>query len=543
MVGIFILSPVSHPAPKCPGIKPTKVSPSNKYSIMALHYYLPAAVVLTMLAVAELSRRWRATRLLYPPGPKPRFITGNLHEIPAESAWITYTEWGKQYGDIVHAQAFGNHILILNSVKVAMELLEKRARIYSDRPALPMIPLTGLEFNLAVMPHGEKWRQYRRLFHQHFRRDAIAAYHPIQLRKIHNLLRDLLATPESFVEHAKTLAAAVIMATIYGYDIEPKNDRFVYLAEEGIKRFAEVMLPGSFGAVNTFPFLRHLPSWFPGCGFHQYARDASKLLDEMKNAPFDFVRQSMRDGVDRLSVLSKLLQHNDTHGGSKELEQSFKDVTAVAYAAAADTTSATIVVFIMAMALYPEVARKAQDEIDAVVGCGCLPEFEHKSQLPYCEALVREVFRWRPIVPMGVPHSTTEDDIYEGYFIPKGTVVLSNIWAMVHDESMYPNSDQFNPERFLNADGQLNADDHILGFGFGRRVCAGRHAADATVWGAVVSILSTFNIAKAKDETGKEIEIKIEFTGDLVSHPKPFKCVITPRSDTTRQLVESITDV
>jgi cytochrome P450 len=98
----------------------------------------------------------------------------------------------------------------------------------------------------------------------------------------------------------------------------------------------------------------------------------------------------------------------------------------------------------MAMALYPEVARKAQDEIDAVVGCGCLPEFEHKSQLPYCEALVREVFRWRPIVPMGVPHSTIEDDIYEGYFIPKGsfdstlpvqdidimtgTVVLSNIW-------------------------------------------------------------------------------------------------------------------
>ncbi|KAF7365093.1 O-methylsterigmatocystin oxidoreductase [Mycena venus] len=350
------------------------------------------------------------------------------------------------------------------------------------------------------------------------------------------------------------------MATTYGYDIEPMNDRFVYLAEQAVGRLCASVLPGAF-AVNNIPLLRYLPSWFPGCGFHRFGQETSELLDEMKNVPFEFVRQNIRDGVGRLSVLGELLEHNDTHGGSQQREAMIKDVTAVAYAAAADTVRSRladqiliqltdfprqqrqVVVFIMAMALNPEVVRKAQNEIDTVVGVGRLPGFEDRGALSYCEAVFREVLRWRPIAPLGVAHATSEDDIYEGYFIPKGSMVLSNIWAMVHDESVYPNPDKFDPERFLNADGQLNTDDHILAFGFGRRICVGRHAADATVWATIVSVLSTFNIAKAKDDTGKEIDIEPVFTDGLVSHSKPFKCTITPRSEVARQLMENMTDV
>ncbi|KAF8158927.1 hypothetical protein K438DRAFT_1450456, partial [Mycena galopus ATCC 62051] len=76
-----------------------------------------------------------------PPGPKPMFIMGNLHDIPKEVPWITYTEWGKRYGEVIHIEAFGNHMLIINSVKAAMELFEKRSRIYSDRPTIPMLSL------------------------------------------------------------------------------------------------------------------------------------------------------------------------------------------------------------------------------------------------------------------------------------------------------------------------------------------------------------------------------------------------------------------
>ncbi|KAF8158876.1 cytochrome P450 [Mycena galopus ATCC 62051] len=464
---------------------------------------------------------------------------GNFYDIPTKLPWITYTEWGKRYGDVVHVEAFGNHILTLNSVKAAMELLEKRAFIYSDRPAIPMLTLMDWGSNFSLMPHTEKWREHRKLFHQHFRREVITAYHPVQLRKVQDLLRSLLSTPEDFVAHSKTLAAGIIMEAIYGYDIKPTHDQFVDMADEAFSNLGASILPGSF-IVNTFPFLRHLPSWLPGCDFHRFARDTSKLLDKVKNVPFDFVRQNMRDGAGRSSVLSELLEHNDTNGGSKERESMMKDVTGMVYAAGVDTTVATLSVFFMAMALNPKVVQKAQNEIDSVVGPGCLPGFEHRSTLPYCEAVVRELFRWRPIAPLGLPHATSEDDIYQGYFIPKGTTVFANIWAMVHDEAIYPHPDTFNPERFFTANGQLNDDDRILTFGFGRRACAGRYSADSTIWATVVSVLSAFDIAKARDETGKEVEIDLVFTDRLASHPMPFECAITPRNDATKQLIENL---
>ncbi|KAF7348420.1 hypothetical protein MSAN_01796300 [Mycena sanguinolenta] len=525
------------------------------------HYLLAVAVSAVLLAVAGLLRQWKATsRLPFPPGPKPRFLVGNLFDIPTETPWITYTEWGKQYGDIMHAQVFGQHILILNSIKAATELLEKRAIIYSDRSRIPIVSLMGWDFSFVIIPYSDKWRevdwfiparsywligllQRRRLFHQHFRRDAIPGYHPVYFRKIRDLLRDLLSTPEEFATHTKTMTAAIVLDTVYGCDIKSmRGDRFVHVTEEASVRITESILPGAC-IVNTLPFLRHFPSWFPGCSFHRFARDTRDLVDEMKSAPFDFAKQNMQNGAARPSVLRELLERNDTQRSSREQEEVIKDVAGVAYAAAVDTTTATLIVFIMAMALNPEVAKKAQNELDAVVGLGFLPGFEHRSALPYCEAVFREVFRWRPILPFAIPHATSNDDIYEGYFIPKGTMVLPNVWAMAHDESMYPNPDKFDPERFLNADGQLNGDDQILGFGFGRRACVGRHAADATVWATIVSVLSTFDIAKAKDETGKEIEIELVFADGMLSHPKPFKCSITPRNDIVKQLITNMTDV
>ncbi|KAF7346478.1 hypothetical protein MSAN_01875900 [Mycena sanguinolenta] len=455
------------------------------YSMASAEYLLAVTVFsIFLVLVGFLERRKAASRLPLPPGPKPRFLVGNSFDIPTASAWITYTEWGIQYGDVVHAQMFGKHILILNSVKVATELLEKRAPLYSDRPILPMLTLTAWDFNLAFMPRGNKWRERRRLFQQRFRRDAAAAYRPVQLRKIQDLLRGLLSTPEDFAVHIKKMTAAIILDTIYGYDIKNMDDRFVYLTEEAVERLSDIVLPGA-SIVNTFPFLRYLPSWFPGCSFHKFARDTSELVHEMKNAPLEFVKQNMRNGSGKPSVSECSL-----------------DIAGV------DTTTATLMVFWVAMTLNPEVVKKAQNELDAVVGPGSLPGFEHRSALPYCEAVFREVFRWGPILPLGIPHAASEDDIYEGYFIPKGTTVIPNVWAMGHDKSKYPNPDEFNPERFLNADGQLNTDDHILAFGFGRRICVGRYAADATVWATIVSVLSTFDIAKPKDATGKEIKIE-----------------------------------
>jgi cytochrome P450 len=96
--------------------------------------------------------------------------------------------------------------------------------------------------------------------------------------------------------------------------------------------------------------------------------------------------------------------------------------------------------FFLAMIVFPDVQRKAQEEIDRVVGPDRLPSFDDRDNLPYINAIVKEILRWHPVAPMGVPHVSTEDDLYDGYLIPKGALVLPNIWYVFFPGVLVSNS-------------------------------------------------------------------------------------------------------
>ena len=89
---------------------------------------------------------------------------------------------------------------------------------------------------------------------------------------------------------------------------------------------------------------------------------------------------------------------------------------------------ASLHTFFLAMVLFPEAQRNAQEELDRVVGFSRLPEYEDRENLPYINALCKELLRWHPITPIGTPHNVTQDDVINGYFIPAGTIILGNTW-------------------------------------------------------------------------------------------------------------------
>ncbi|KAL0957042.1 hypothetical protein HGRIS_003142 [Hohenbuehelia grisea] len=194
------------------------------------------------------------------------------------------------------------------------------------------------------------------------------------------------------------------------------------------------------------------------------------------------------------------------------------------------------------MALHPHVVKRAQAEIDSVIGGLRLPTLEDRPHLPYLEAIYREVMRWRPAAPLGLPHAISDDDIYEGYFMPKGTIVITNIWGMGRDESLFTDPETFKPERFLGSDGELNGDDKLSAFGFGRRICPGRYFADVTLWSFIASSLAVFDFAQAKDDQGQLIPIDVDdYTETLIAHIGPFQCSITPRSSSAEALINEAT--
>ncbi|KAJ7761535.1 cytochrome P450 [Mycena maculata] len=328
------------------------------------------------------------------------------------------------------------------------------------------------------------------------------------------------------------------MSTMYGYD-------------KAVKTLAESFFPGA-AVVNTFPFLRHLPGWFPGGGFHRFAAECRQAVQEMQHAPFDFVKQNMRNSINSQSITAKFLETNQARGNSNE--KIIQEVAAVGYA---DRLSIGNLLF-----GDGHESQSSGHEIDTIIGAHRLPEFEDRPSLPFVEALYCKVLRWRLVAPLGVAHATRCSNIYEGYFIPGGATVIGNMWAMTRDESVYPEPERFNPEHFFTPGENLNDDNLTFAFGsifmpfyhvhaadvffsFGRRICVGNtlilgiHAADATVWATIVSVLSMFNIAKAQDAAGTVIDIDPVYSDGFISHPKPFQCVITPRSEAAKTLVEA----
>jgi len=205
----------------------------------------------------------------------------------------------------------------------------------------------------------------------------------------------------------------------------------------------------------------------------------------------------------------------------------------------ADTTTSTVQTLFLALAMYPEVQKKAQAEIDAVIGPNRLPDFDDRSFLPYINAVIKESMRWNLVVPLALPHMATNDDEYDGYYIPKGTVMIGNAWSILHDPKSFNNPMEYDPERYLK-DGKLNPDmmdPDSVAFGYGRRICPGRHLSDNTLYLTVSCLLAVYDIKPPVDSQGNIIKLKPDFTNGLLSFPAPFKCIIKPRTPEAEALI------
>ncbi|KAF9445086.1 cytochrome P450 [Macrolepiota fuliginosa MF-IS2] len=470
-----------------------------------------------------------------PPGPKGWPVIGNLLDMPTEFEWKTYHEWSKKLGtDILHVSVMGTNIIVLDSPEAVLELMERRSSIYSDRARMPMInELMKWSFNVGFMPYGEYWRKHRRLMHQLLHPTAALRFRPHEIKATHNLLERFLDNPNDPIGNLRYMAGETVLSVAYGIDIKPKEDPYIQTAEQGVHPLVAAAVPGAF-LVDMLPWLKYVPEWVPGAGFQKKAKAWGKLAMRMVDMPFEAAKKQIMEGSAKPSFTSFSLERVD-EGVKDEAYQEpiIRGSAGTMYAAGSDTTVSAITSCILALLENPEILKKAQAELDSVVTPGHLPDFDDEASLPYITALTMETLRWRDVVPIAIPRYLQVDDEYKGYRLPKGSIVIPNAWAMLHDENVYPDPFTFKPERFLTKDGMIDKsvrDPRHACFGFGRRICPGRYMAFSAVWIALASIVYCFDIKKAVDEHGKEIELKHEYLSALVIFPKPFKCSITPRS-------------
>ncbi|KAF9058834.1 cytochrome P450 1 [Rhodocollybia butyracea] len=486
------------------------MEPASSFFNLALSGVAVSAVALLYL----FPRRRQSFVESYPPGPESP-------NIPTLDAWIQFQEWGEEYGDLVYIRE--NNMLILNNAHVANDLLDKRARIYSDRAMTNMMKLCGFDDVLSIQRYSDKWRGNRRLFQQNFRKSVNSRFYPTQYKEIHQFLQNLTDVPEKFMEHTMLLSQSLIYASLYGLDIR-LDESVAQRAERTVLLLGRALLE-PFPAFERFPWLRFMPSWFPGCGFQKLANECIAGVKEADTIPFDKAVNNLKMGTGTSLIADLALE---SEGNPMAIER----------IKAMGSTMSSISSFLLTITQHPDVQLKAQAEIDRVIGRDRLPIFEDRQSLPYVESIYREIMRMHPPIPADIPHLSTEDDFYRGYHLPKGCHVIANIWGINRDPNVFPEPNKFMPERFLNSPtGPYTNINSIYAFGFGRRVCAGRHMADNTVWLTIVSVLATLNLRKAKDDAGNEIDIPGEFTQTFLRHPLPYRSSIMPRDLQARDLI------
>ncbi|CAE6439249.1 unnamed protein product [Rhizoctonia solani] len=445
-----------------------------------------------------------------PPGPPGHWLWGNVAEMnvphrPVKAA----TQWKDLFGDIICLRTVSNTTIIINSEILVMELLEKRAAETSDRPRNVFVrEMMGWNTSTVLQSHNNRHRRLRKTMALVLQQSQARTYSALHSSNLLQFLLALSKTPENYMNHIDDSASRFIMNLAYGHEII-EDDPLVAAVRAGQIYMEDGLATHRW--VNSFPILRYYPAWAPGGGFQKVAREGLRRRLEFANVPFESVMDSIRNNESiQPSFTSRLLEQKGGAGASEEDVGLIKWSAAALFGGGTATTVSITATLIFCLVLHPEITKKAQEEIDKVIGRGRLPTVHDRGSLPYVEAVLQEVMRYYPVVPLGIPHSPEQDLEFHGYRIPKGSSIEPNLWAMLHDPDTYSNPHIFQPERYLQS--QPAPDPRKYIFGFGRRVCPGIHVAYDSTFINCAGLISVFDF-----EASNELLASVEAVGGKAS--------------------------
>ncbi|THX33628.1 cytochrome P450 [Aureobasidium pullulans] len=475
----------------------------------------------------------------YPPGPRTLPLIGNLHQIPSKNEYLQFAKWAKEYGPIYSILAGSRPIIVLSSVEVVKDLLDKRSAIYSDRPeayAANHIPISKLR--MVFMPYTPLWRKVRKIAHSLLSIKVVKNYDAYQEMERKQMLNEMLENPVDFFPSLQRYTTSLAATILFGWRASSSADPRIRKLDDELAALQEAMSTGAAALIDGFPFLRYLPEALLPAKAN--IRRALRLGHEVHMENWYAVKKNIANGTlgPCLSIGLARVQEKDEGLTDEEAAYTVGNI----FEGGMETTSSTLYAFIQAMLLFPDVQATAQEEIDRVVGAKRPPVMADAVNLPYVRRCVKELVRWFPVGPLGaVPHACTRDDEYMGYKIPKGAPVILNAWAIMTDPERYPEPRRFNPDRFSEDNDDVSMAEmaahpdpskrDTVGFGAGRRICPGMHVADRSMFLGVSGILWAFSITPKQDVHGRDILPDPDnlIVGGIAARPEPFVANILSR--------------
>ncbi|XP_027897294.1 cytochrome P450 2K4-like [Xiphophorus couchianus] len=426
-----------------------------------------------------------------PPGPKPLPLLGNLLQLDLQRPYKTLCELSKKYGSVFTVYFGPKKVVVLAGYRTVREALVSNADEFGEREITPMFADLAKHRGI-LFSNGETWKEMRR-FALSTLKDfgmgkRVAEEKILECGHLIQVFESYKGKPFNTSCPTNNATSNIISSIVFGSRFEYDDPQFRGL----ISRITEnIKIAGSaeIQLYNTFP---RLVGWIKsrqvmlknGETTMRKIKDLTQKLKETLNP------QICRGLIDCF-LIQKQKDEDSCVKDTQFTEENLLYTVANLFAAGTDTTAATLRWGLLLMAKYPQIQDQVQEELTRVVGSREV-HVEDRKHLPYTDAVIHEIQRLCNISPMAVPHKTSRDVTFHGYFIKKGTTVIPLLTSVLYDESEWESPHTFNPSHFLDKEGRFIKRDAFLPFSAGRRVCLGESLARMEIFLFLTSLLQRF---------------------------------------------------
>ncbi|XP_049424230.1 LOW QUALITY PROTEIN: steroid 17-alpha-hydroxylase/17,20 lyase-like [Epinephelus fuscoguttatus] len=445
---------------------------------------------------------------------------------------LLFSRLARRYGSLFALYLGPHYTVVVNDHRHAKEVLLQRGRDFAGRPSMVTTDLlTRGGKDIAFSDYTPLWKFHRRLVHNSFTLfgEGTSRLQDIVLSSVDSLCAELLSggrqgfDPSPAVTRAVTnvVCTLVFSATYRHGDAELQE---VIRYNDGI-----VQTIARGGLVDIYPWMKVFPN---KC--LSKLKDCISVRDRLLSQKLEEHKASLSDGDPR-DLLDALLKgkmdsrQGQRSAGSEEERISDDHVlmtAAEAFGAGVETTSTTLLWILAYLLHHPEVQERVQKELDEHVGSERAVCMSDRGRLPYLDCVINEGMRIRPVSPVLIPHTAMTDSSIGGHSVRRGTRVLVNMWSIHHDPEHWDKPDLFNPDRFLDDQGQRVAPSCFLPFGAGPRVCVGESLARLELFLFLSSLLQRMSFKLPDGAPPPNLQGRL----GVVLQPLPYKVVVTPRA-------------
>ncbi|XP_075057395.1 cytochrome P450 2K1-like [Mixophyes fleayi] len=455
----------------------------------------PVTILLSVVVILYLANvynnRKQDKNKNFPPGPKPLPIIGNMNIIELAKPHKTFIELSKKYGSVFSIQLGLEKMVILCGYDTVKDALINYAEEFSERSDLPIFAKTSRGHGI-ILAHGENWKVMRR-FALSTLRDYGMGKKSIE-NKINDECEHLMQTFRSHegkpFDNLTIITAAVaniivsiLLGRRYEYD-DPTILRLMRLTNENVRILQSLMVR----LYNSYP---SVIGWLPGS--HRKVFNNIKVMQEFIIETFTKQKKEL-DVNDQRNLIDSFLAKQQEGKPESTLyyhDNNLTELVSDLFGAGMETTTTTLRWGLLLMMKYPEIQKKVQNEIERVIG-SAQPQTEHRKEMPYTDAVINEIQRFGDIVPGNLPHATTQDVTFRGYFIPKGTIVIPLLSSVLRDKAYFEKPEEFYPEHFLDSEGHFKKNEAFIPFSLGKRSCVGENLAKTELFVFFTTLLQNF---------------------------------------------------